>query len=75
MRADAQQRAQADADRMLTAARMEIDNQKKAAIAELKNQVATLSIDIAEKLVREKLSEAESQKALNHSLASEFSKN
>jgi F0F1-type ATP synthase membrane subunit b/b' len=41
----------------------------------LKNQVATLSIDIAEKLVREKLSESESQKALNHSLASEFSKN
>jgi F-type H+-transporting ATPase subunit b len=75
MRADAQQRAQADTDRMLTAARQEIDNQKKAAIAELKNQVATLSIDIAEKLVREKLSEAESQKALNHSLASEFSKN
>ena len=75
MRADAQQRAQADADRMLTSARQEIDNHKKAAITELKNQVATLSIDIAEKLVREKLSESESQKALNHSLASEFSKN
>jgi F-type H+-transporting ATPase subunit b len=75
MRADAQARAQADADRMISAARQEIDNQKKAAITELKNQVATLSIDIAEKLVREKLSEAESQKALNQSLASEFSKN
>jgi F-type H+-transporting ATPase subunit b len=75
VRAEAQLRAQADADRMIRSARTEIDNQKKAAIAELKNHVANLSIEIAEKLVREKLSDADRQKALNHSLTGEISKN
>lgn len=75
MRSDAQQRANTEAERLITVARVEIENQKKAAIAELKNQVATLSIDIAEKIVREKLNDAERQKALNHSLTSEISKN
>jgi len=54
---------------------MEIDNQKKAAITELKNQVATLSVDIAEKLTREKLSDSEKQKALNESLIAEIRSN
>jgi F-type H+-transporting ATPase subunit b len=75
MRADAQQRAQAESDRMVSAARAEIENQKLAAITELKNQVATLSIEIAEKLVREKLNDTDKQAALNHSLIKEFSKN
>lgn len=75
MRTEAQQRAQNEADRMISTARQEIDNQKKAAIADLKNQVAQLSIEIAEKLVREKLSDGDRQKALNQALTGEFSKN
>ena len=75
MRAEALAKTQADADRMLAAARAEIENQKKAAITELKNSVATLSVDIAEKLVREKLTDAEKQKALNQSMAADFSAN
>lgn len=75
MRAEAVAKTQADADRMIAAARAEIDNQKKAAIAELKNAVATLSIDIAEKLVREKLTDADKQKALNQSMAADISAN
>lgn len=75
MRAEALVKTQADADRMIAAARAEIDNQKKAAITELKNSVATLSVDIAEKLVREKLTDAEKQKALNQSMAADFSAN
>jgi F-type H+-transporting ATPase subunit b len=75
LRAEAHARAQAEADRMITSAKAEIDNQKKAAITELKNSVATLSIEIAEKLVKEKLTEADKQKALNHSLAAEISAN
>jgi F-type H+-transporting ATPase subunit b len=75
MRAEATAKAQSEADRMIAAAKAEIDNQKKAAIAELKNSVATLSIDIAEKLVKEKLTDADKQKALNHSLAAEISAN
>ncbi|MFZ4783909.1 MAG: F0F1 ATP synthase subunit B [Flavobacteriales bacterium] len=75
MRAEATAKTHAETDRMIAAAKAEIDNQKKAAIAELKNSVATLSIDIAEKLVKEKLTDADKQKALNHSLAAEISAN
>lgn len=75
VKSDAQEKAQKETDRMITAARAEIDNQKKAAMVELKNYVASLSIDIAEKLVREKLSDADRQAALNQSLIREISKN
>jgi len=75
IRSEASAKTQAETDRMITAARAEIENQKKAAIAELKNSVATLSIDIAEKLVREKLTDSEKQKALNQSMAADISAN
>ena len=72
---EARTKASEESTRIITAARLEIDNQKKAAITELKNQVATLSVDIAEKLTREKLSDSEKQKALNESLIAEIRSN
>jgi F-type H+-transporting ATPase subunit b len=72
---DARTKATEESTRIIDAARMEIDNQKKAAITELKNQVATLSVDIAEKLTREKLSDSDKQKALNESLIAEIRSN
>ena len=72
---EARNKATDESTRIIEAARMEIDNQKKAAITELKNQVATLSVDIAEKLTREKLSDSEKQKALNESLIAEIRSN
>jgi F-type H+-transporting ATPase subunit b len=72
---DARSKATEESTRIIEAARMEIDNQKKAAITELKNQVATLSVDIAEKLTREKLSDSDKQKALNESLIAEIRSN
>jgi F-type H+-transporting ATPase subunit b len=72
---EARNKANEESTRIIEAARMEIDNQKKAAITELKNQVATLSVDIAEKLTREKLSDSEKQKALNESLIAEIRSN
>ena len=72
---EARAKATEESNRIIEAARMEIDNQKKAAITELKNQVATLSVDIAEKLTREKLSDSEKQKALNESLIAEIRSN
>ena len=50
---DAKGKAQEEADRMIAAAREAIANEKNRAVAELKNQVANLSIEIAEKLVKE----------------------
>jgi F-type H+-transporting ATPase subunit b len=72
---EARAKATEESTRIIEAARMEIDNQKKAAITELKNQVATLSVNIAEKLTREKLSDSEKQKALNESLIAEIRSN
>ena len=72
---EARAKATEESNRIIEAARMEIDNQKKAAITELKNQVATLSVNIAEKLTREKLTDSEKQKALNESLIAEIRSN
>ena len=72
---EARTKASEESTRIITAASLEIDNHKKAAITELKNQVATLSVDIAEKLTREKLSDSEKQKALNESLIAEIRSN
>jgi len=72
---EARAKATEESTRIIEAARMEIDNQKKAAITELKNQVATLSVNIAEKLTREKLTDSEKQKALNESLIAEIRSN
>jgi F-type H+-transporting ATPase subunit b len=64
MIADAKGIATKEGERMLTMARENIQNEKMAAITELKNQVATLSIDIAEKILKSELSSDEKQKSL-----------
>lgn len=50
--------------KMLQDARDAIDMEKKAALTEVKNLVASLSLEIAEKVLRDKLSDDKSQKAL-----------
>lgn len=65
-------KAQSEAERRTAAAILEIDNQKKAAIADLKNQAANLSIEIAEMLVKDKLTDADKQRALNEALIKEI---
>ena len=57
-------KAQVEGDRLITLAREAITNEKMAAITDLKNQVAYLSIEIAEKMIRQKLSNDDQQKAL-----------
>ena len=61
---EARGKAQTEADRLIGIARDAIHNEKMAAITELKNQVATLSIVFAEKVIRQQLSNDEKQKAL-----------
>ena len=45
-------------------AKESIHHEKMAAITDLKNQVATLSIEIAEKILKDELSSADKQKAI-----------
>lgn len=61
---EAKGKAKAEADKLLTAAREAIQNEKMAAITDLKNQVAQLSIDIAEKMLKRELSSDSKQKEL-----------
>lgn len=72
---EARTKSQEQAARIMATANVEIENAKKAAMTDLKNYVATLSIEIAEKLLKDRLSDAEKQTALNNSLISEISKN
>ena len=73
--AEAKSTANEEGERIIEAAREVIKNEKMAAVTELKNQVATLSIEIAEKIVREKLSTDEKQKALVDGLVEEINLN
>ncbi|HMR14844.1 F0F1 ATP synthase subunit B [Mariniflexile maritimum] len=68
---DAKGEAQAQANKMIAQAQSAIESEKKAAIAELKTQVANLSIDIAEKVIREELSNKDKQEKLVASMLGE----
>jgi F-type H+-transporting ATPase subunit b len=61
MVADAKNEAQAQGLLMIEQAKAAIEGEKNAALAELKSQVASLSLEIAEKLLKEELSNKESQ--------------
>ena len=56
--------AQAKAAKMLEETRLAIQNEKQAALTEVKNQVAQLSLDITEKLLRHQLADQEAQRVL-----------
>ena len=73
--AEAKSKSQSEADRIMASAREQITNEKNAAVAELKNQVATLSIEIAEKILRSELSSDEKQKALVSNLMKDVNLN
>ena len=73
--AEAKVKSQAEADRIMSSAREQITNEKNAAVAELKDQVATLSIEIAEKILRSELSSDEKQKALVNNLMKDVNLN
>jgi F-type H+-transporting ATPase subunit b len=55
-------KANQEYNRIIESAKESIHYEKMAAITELKNQIATLSIDIAEKILKEQLSDVENQK-------------
>ena len=72
---EAKNKAQAEANKILATTRETINNEKNAAITELKNQVAAMSIEIAEKILRQELSNDEKQKSLMDNLMKDISLN
>ena len=61
---DAKAEAQAAGEKMIAQAKASIESEKNAAMADLKSQVATLSLSIAEKVLKDELSNKEAQTKL-----------
>ena len=57
----AQDKARAEGARLLEDARVAIEQEKKAAIADIRAQVATLSVEIAEKVLKQNIKDDKSQ--------------
>jgi F-type H+-transporting ATPase subunit b len=70
---DAKNEASAEAKKILIQAQETIKSEKNAAIVVLKNQVANLSVEIAEKVLKEKLSNDKSQMELVKELVKDVS--
>ena len=61
MISDAKEEAKSQSNKLIEQAKATIENEKLAAITELRNQVAELSIGIAEKIMKEELSDKDKQ--------------
>ena len=70
MIAQAQEQARAEAQKIMDDARVRINEEKEAAMKEIRNEVAKVSLAIAEKVVRKELSSDASQKHLIDDLIS-----
>ena len=60
----AKEQANVEAEKLVNTAKEQITNEKQKALTELKNHVADLSIEMAEKVLRSELSDSEKQKEL-----------
>ncbi len=72
---EAKSKAKEEADRIISEARTAIENEKMAAITELKAEVANISLDIAEKLLRKELSGDAGQQELVDNMLSKVKLN
>ena len=72
---DAKSEAEGQANKMIAQAQAAIEGEKKAALAELKNHVAGISLEIAEKVMRTELSNKDKQLQLVETMLGEKSLN
>ena len=71
----AQDKARQESARLLEDAKAAIDQEKKAAIADIRKQVATLSVEIAEKVLKKNLKDDQSQMDLIDRMLDDVSAN
>ena len=71
----AQVKAREEGARLLDDARVAIEQEKKAAIADIRKQVATLSVEVAEKILRKNLSGDQAQMDLIERMLDDVSSN
>ena len=73
MIAQAQEQARVEAQKIMEEAKVRINQEKEAATKELRNEIARMSLSIAEKVVRKDLSSDSAQKELVDKLVDELS--
>ncbi|MEC3877328.1 MULTISPECIES: F0F1 ATP synthase subunit B [Chryseobacterium] len=61
---EAKDAAKAEGDKMIEAAKQTINAEKNAAMADIKTQIGTLSVNIAESILKQKLDNSEAQNEL-----------
>ncbi|MBP5340464.1 MAG: F0F1 ATP synthase subunit B [Prevotella sp.] len=71
----AQEKARQEGARLLDDARVAIEQEKKAAIADIRKQVATLSVEIAEKVLKQNLKGDKEQMELIDRMLNDVSSN
>lgn len=72
---DAKQAAIAEGARMIENAKAVIENEKKAALTEVKNQVAQLTLEVTDKLLRKNLSSQAAQQELVEGMVKDINLN
>ena len=70
----AQQQAQDEAAKIIEQARTQIAAEKETALRDIRTQVAALSVDVAEKILRDKLSDSKTQMDLISRMVDEISR-
>ncbi len=72
---EARDKAKIEGAKLIESARLAIQSERNAAIADMKAQIATFSVEIAENIVKESLSSDEKQKSLANKMAEELKLN
>jgi F-type H+-transporting ATPase subunit b len=72
---EAKEQAAIEAGKLIAEARNAIQKEKEMAVRDIRNQIATLSIDIAEKILRRNLDNQNAQRELVDKLIEEVQKN
>ncbi len=68
---EAQEDARKESERLIASARTQIEAEKKEALRQIRNEVATLSLNLTEKVLRDNLSNSEAQMSLINRLLDE----
>ncbi|MEN9521888.1 MAG: synthase subunit [Bacteroidota bacterium] len=72
---EASEKAKAEAARLMAEAKRDIDNQKNAAMIEIKNQIGHLATEVAEKMIRKELKKDGEQMSYMNQLVNEIKLN
>lgn len=72
---EAKDQAKAAAGKIMEEAQLQIQQQKMAAMTEVKNQIGTMAVEVAEKILRQKLNSADAQNSYANLLAEDIQLN